>query len=237
MNFKRLQKLIAERSSYSRRKAEELITSGRVKVNGIVVKDLGTKVKDSDEVMLDNVPLLKKEKKYVLLYKPPGVLSSVSDPKNRTTVVDLIGEPLLYPVGRLDYDTSGLILLTNDGEFANLMMHPRYEIAKTYEVKINGFVPKYKIKLLEKGLDTPNIKTSPAKVRVKRQGKKTSTLEVTIREGINHEIKRMFKEIGYEVVKLKRITYGNLDLNGLKMGEYRFLSKKEVSRLYNLAMK
>ena len=236
--MERLQKVIANLGYCSRRKAEEFIIGGKVKVNDNVVKELGTKVKTSDTIeingeILDN----NKSYEYYLLNKPRGVITSASDDKGRKTVVDLIQTGTrIYPVGRLDYDTTGILLLTNDGELANLLMHPSSNVEKHYVAKIEGIVDGYSIKKLRSGVLIDGIKTAPAKVKMTKVDKKnnTSIVELTIHEGKNHQVKKMFSSLGYEVIKLKREQIAFLDLTGLKPGEYRNLTIKEVKKLYSL---
>ena len=239
--MERLQKVIAESGYTSRRKAEILITSGKVKVNGTVVTELGTKVKSSDTISVeDNILDNSRNYEYYLLYKPREVISSVSDEHNRKTVVDLINtSERIYPVGRLDYDTTGAIILTNDGTLANKLMHPSSEIEKKYIAKVSGLVSGYEIKQLRSGIYIDGKKTSPAKVKLKKYDKKTdkSLVELVIHEGKNHQVKKMFESIHHDVIKLKRETYANLDLTNLKPGEYRRLTNKEVAILYSLIKK
>ena len=227
--MERLQKVIANLGYTSRRKAEELIQAGKVKVNGEIVKELGTKVKTSDTIEVENTILDNcKNYEYYLL---------VSDECGRKTVVDLIQtKERIYPVGRLDYDTTGIILLTNDGCLANKLMHPSSNIEKKYIAKVNGLVSGYDIKRLRDGVVIDGKKTSKAKVNLKKYDKKTdkSLVELIIHEGRNHQVKKMFEAINHEVLKLKREKYANLDLTGLKPGEYRKLTNKEVAILYSL---
>ncbi|MBQ4263437.1 MAG: rRNA pseudouridine synthase [Bacilli bacterium] len=236
--MERLQKYLSAQGIASRRKCEELIKEGKVKVNGKIVKVLGTKVSKTDEVLVDNKPVNNIEKEYYLLYKPEGVISSVKDEKNRKTVVDLIDtKARIYPVGRLDYDTSGIILLTNDGELSNLLSHPSGNIEKLYSVKVSGILKGNHIKMLESGIVIDGMKTKKAKAKLKKIDKanQKSYIELTITEGRNHQVKNMFNALGFKVVKLKRLKYSFLDLTGLKKGEYRPLTIKEVKQLYNIA--
>ncbi len=234
--MERLQKVIANSGYTSRRKAEELIQSGKVKVNGVTIYELGTKVNTTDLIEIDGNILQKEEQKvYFLLYKPRGVVTTTNDDKNRKTVVDLIDTQMrIYPVGRLDYDTTGILLLTNDGVLANALMHPKNNIDKVYIAKIKGLVGKEQINQLQNGVIIDGQKTSKAKARIKKYDKKTNTsiVELTIHEGKNHQVKKMFEAIGYSVVKLKREKISFLDLTGLKSGEYRMLSPKEIKKLY-----
>ena len=238
--MERIQKVIANRGFCSRRKAEELLVKGKIKVNGEVIRELGTMVSETDIIEVDDKVVNREEKEYILLYKPRGVITSTSDEKNRKTVIDIIkSKKRLYPVGRLDYDTSGLLLLTNDGELTNKLIHPKSEIDKKYIAKIKGFVSKESINKLCKGVIIDNYKTAPAKARLKKYDKKTdcSIVEIIIHEGKNHQVKKMFNSLGFDVMKLKRETFAFLNLNGLKSGEYRNLTPKEVKILYSLVTK
>lgn len=236
--MERLQKVIANLGYTSRRNAEELIKDGKVKVNGVIVTELGTKVRTSDLIEVENTILdNNKNFEYYLLYKPREVISSVKDEVGRKTVVDLVSSSeRIYPVGRLDYDTTGLILLTNDGVLTNKLTHPSNKIDKTYVAKVEGLVSGYAIKKLRDGVIIDGKKTARAKVKLKSYDKKNnkSLVELTIHEGRNHQVKKMFENVGYQVLKLKREKYANLDLKGLKPGEYRKLSNKEVAILYSL---
>ena len=224
--MERLQKVIANSGYCSRRKAEELIKNGKVMVNGKKIEELGFKVDGNDIITVENK---------ILLYKPRGVVTTTSDEKGRKTVLDLIKtSKRLYPVGRLDYDTSGLLLLTNDGELTNILIHPKNEIDKVYIAKINGIMNGFEIKTLEKGVLIDGKKTAPCKVKVRKKEKDSSIIELTIHEGKNHQVKKMFETIGFKVLKLKREKLAFLNLSGLKPGEYRYLSIKEVKMLYSL---
>ncbi len=235
--MERLQKVISSSGLTSRRKAEELILKGKVKVNGVVVKELGTKVSSEDYIEVEGKALQKELKKYYLLYKPREVISSASDEKGRKTVVDLIKcKERIYPIGRLDYDTTGIILLTNDGELSNHLTHPSHNIEKEYLAKVKGFFKKEDAVSLSNGIMLEGKKTKPALFKMDRYDKKTdsSYVKVVITEGRNHQVKNMFSALGYDVQKLKRERYAFLDLSGLKSGEYRQLSIKEVKQLYSL---
>lgn len=236
--MERLQKVIASSGITSRRKAEELILNGKVKVNGRVVLTLGTQVDSSDNIEVNDVVISKQDKVYYLLNKPREVIAAVSDDKGRKTVVDLIPEDKrIYPVGRLDYDTTGAIILTNDGEFANLLMHPKNEIDKCYIAKIDGVLTPKELMLLKNGVLVDGVKTRKARVKTRKidNNSNTSIVEITIHEGKNHQVKKMFESVGHEVLKLKREKIAFLDLTGLKSGEYRKLNHKEVTTLYSLA--
>lgn len=237
--MERLQKVIANSGYCSRRKAEEEIKKGHVTVNGRVVMELGTKVDTQDVVEINGTVIKKEEnKEYILLYKPRETITSVHDDKGRKTVLDCIdSEVRVYPVGRLDYDTTGLLLLTNDGELANLLMHPKTEIDKVYVAKIRGILTGVEINRLKSGIVIDGRKTAKAKIKVRKSDRKTMTsiVEITIHEGRNHQVKKMFEHVGHEVLKLKRERFAFLDLKGLRSGEYRYLSIKEVKKLYAMA--
>lgn len=237
MNMERLQKYMSECGVASRRKSEELITAGKVKVNGKVVTELGFKVSGTEDIEVNNVIVQREEKEYYLMYKSEGIITSTKDEKGRTTVVDLINsKKKIFPVGRLDYDTSGLLILTNDGELSNGLTHPKGDIEKMYSVKLKGILQGEDIKKLSNGILIDGIKTKKAKVKLKRVDKlnQKSYVDITITEGRNHQIKNMFDSLGFKVLKLKRKKYAFLTLDGLKIGEYRSLNNKEVGKLYNL---
>lgn len=236
--MERLQKVIADAGVTSRRKAEDLIINGKVRVNGEVVKTLGVKVSGNDIVEVNGVMLQnEKVKKYYLLNKPRGVISSAHDEKNRPTVVQYIDtDARIYPVGRLDYDTTGLILLTNDGELANRLAHPRNKIPKTYIAKIEGLLNKDDIERLKSGImiDGRKVAVEDFKIRDKDFDKKTSLVEVTIVEGRNHIVKKMFESLKHPVIRLSRIKIAFLEIGKLKSGQYRELTIKEIKKLYSL---
>ena len=238
--MERLQKRIAQAGVASRRKAEELITSGKVKVNGKIVTELGTKVENHDEIEVDGKIITMEDKEYYLLNKPRGVITSTDDDKNRKTVIDLIDTTArIYPVGRLDYDTTGALLLTNDGEFANIMMHPANEIDKVYLAKLNGIIKGEQIQTLKKGVKLDNAVVKASRVKLKKVNieNNTSMVEITIHEGKNHQVKRMFEAVGYQVDKLTRERIGIFQLEGLRSGEYRKLTPKEVQIVYSYRKK
>jgi len=234
--MERLQKVIANAGHSSRRKAEELIQAGKVMVNDKVVTELGTKVSSNDKIVVEGILLQKDELVYFLLNKPVNIISTTSDEKGRKCVTDLINtDTRIYPVGRLDYDASGLLLLTNDGDLTNRLLHPSNEVPKLYLVKVDGVVKGFDIIQMKKGIIIDGINCIPDRVKLKRVNKKsqTSVLEITIHDGKTHEIKKLCASIGKKVIKLQRLTFGMLTIGGLNPGEYRRLTPKEVKVLYN----
>ncbi len=230
----RLQKALAHSGVASRRRAEEYIREGRVKVNGQVVNEMGVVVTANDNIEVDGKPIkLESKKVYILLHKPKGYITSVSDPKGRKTVIDLIDgiEERIYPVGRLDYDSSGLLFLTNDGQFANFLMHPKHEILKTYIVTVKGKPSENAIQSLRKGIKIENYITAPAYVNVLSIYENKTKLEITIHEGRNRQVRKMCEKIGNPVIRLKRVAYGGVQLGNLKLGEWRYLTESEKKRL------
>lgn len=236
--MERLQKVLAQAGVASRRKSEELIASGHVKVNGKVVTEMGVQVDVHDEIEVDGKVIGKEEKVYYLLNKPKQCISAVKDDRGRATVMDCFGEmkERIFPVGRLDYETTGILLMTNDGDFANKMMHPRSHIKKTYEVAVNGVLTDNMCRMLERGIKLDDGKTLPAEVLIlQRSEKKNKTvLHITIQEGRNREVRRMMEYFHCEVTRLNRIQYAFLDLGNLRQGQYRKLRMYEVKKLLNL---
>ena len=235
--MERLQKVIANSGYTSRRKAEELILEGKVKVNDEIIDTLGYKVGDKDKIYIDDVLLEKEKKVYYLLNKPRGVVCSTDDDKNRKIITSLIDTEIrIFPVGRLDYDTTGVIILTNDGELSNIITNSKNNIEKVYVAKIRGFITPDKLYSLKNGIVIDGIKTKKAKVKIKNYDKKTNTsiVQITITEGRNHQVKKMFEAIGHEVLKLKRERIAFLTLEGLPSKGYRTLTIKEVKQLYSL---
>lgn len=238
--MERLQKVMAEAGVASRRASEKLIATGHVQVNGQTVTTLGTKVTAKDKIEVDGVPLHREKQVYYLLNKPRGVISSAHDEKGRRTVVDILREDeieeRIYPVGRLDYDTTGLLLLTNDGALANKMMHPKFAVDKTYVAKVKGLISNDDLKQLQTGVKVDGRRTKPAKTRLKGtdREKKTSIVQLTIHEGHYHQVKRMLAAVGHPVIKLHRESYGFLNLQGVQPGDYRELRPEEVKRLNRL---
>ncbi len=238
-NLERLQKVIAKSGYCSRRKAEELISEGKVKVNGETITTLGTKIKGSDVVTVDDKLIVSEDPVYYILHKPKGYLSSTVNENSKESVISLFEDvnERIYPIGRLDYNTSGLLLLTNDGEFANLMMHPRFKIAKKYSIRCKGKLSGKDIFKLENGIVIDGYKTKRANVKIHKYNsiKDVTILEMTIYEGRNQQIRKMFLNIGHGVRQLKRIEYGALNLQGLEVGQWRRLKIHEIKEMYNLA--
>lgn len=234
----RLQKVISHAGIASRREAERLIIEGRVAVNGSIVTQLGTKVDPTcDKVKVDG-KLVKSfpEKVYIVVNKPVGCVSTLKDPQERPVVTDLLGSitTRVFPVGRLDYDAEGLLLLTNDGELAHRLQHPRYRISRTYEVKVKDIPTDDELSRVRKGIQLEDGVTLPAKVTFLKKAVKNCWLKITIYEGRNKQVKRMCTAIGHPVMKLKRVKIGPLGLGSLSQGQYRHLVKDEVKKLYAL---
>ncbi len=237
----RINKFIAHSGVASRRKAEELIKKGLVTINGQVITEFALTVKSGDRVEVEGLPIYNEEKVYYLLHKPRGVISSVSDDKGRKTVLDLLPEvkERIYPVGRLDWDTSGVLILTNDGDFTDKMIHPRNEINKVYVARVQGIADKEKLRPLTRGITVDGRKTQPAVYKILKVDpvKQRSVVELTIHEGRNHQVKKMFEAVGMPVDKLSRTCFAHLDLTGLRPGEFRRLNKKEISKLHEEAVR
>ena len=231
----RLNKFLASCGAASRRGADELIASGRVRVNSIVVTELGKMVEtDNDTVTLDGKKVEPVSKMtYIMLYKPKGCITSLRDEKGRKTVYDYLDVevPHLVPVGRLDYDTEGLLLLTNDGELVNRLAHPSSEVPKSYLVRAEGEFPEHILAKLRKGVEIDGVKTKRSKVKLLEQGEKEAKLLVTITEGRNRQVRRMFEAVERNVVFLKRVAIGDLRLGGLARGAWRYLREEEVEYL------
>lgn len=233
--LERLQKIISAAGITSRRASEELILAGRVAVNGVVVTELGSKADASrDTVTVDGKPLMITSKKlYILLYKPVGYMTTMDDPEGRPLVTDLLKEvgERVYPVGRLDYNTEGLLLLTNDGEWANHLMHPRHEVEKEYHVRVRGKVHRSQLDQLAGGVDIDERKTASATVRMIKEGDQNDWFSITIHEGRNRQVRRMCEAVSLSVVRLRRVRYGTLVMGDLKPGEFRLLTDAEVRSL------
>lgn len=232
----RLQKYLAEAGIASRRKCEEYITDGRIKVNGKVINELGTKVNpEKDEIYFDDKKIENKEELvYILLNKPIGYVTTAKDQFNRDTVMNLIKiKERVVPVGRLDMYTSGALLLSNDGNFVYKITHPKHEINKTYTVTLKGIVTKEDVEKLEKGVDIGGYTTKPAKVKILKTDieKNISRLEITIHEGKNRQVRKMCEAIEKKVQALHRTKIGNISVKTLKIGQWRYLTKKEIEEL------
>ncbi|MVP00083.1 pseudouridine synthase [Paenibacillus lutrae] len=239
--MERLQKVLAEAGVASRRKSEELISAGRVSVNDEVVTQLGFKVNPAEDVItVDGRGIRQQTKVYVILNKPKGVITSASDPKGRKVVTDYLPgiRERVYPVGRLDYDTEGLLILTNDGEFANLMMHPRHHVAKTYHATVKGVVHGSVLDKLRAGIKLDDGMTAPAEAEYVdvRPEKNETVISITIYEGRNRQVRRMFEAVSFPVMRLRRVQYGPLLLAGLPRGKYRILRNDEVNSLRDEAL-
>ncbi len=236
--MERLQKVIAASGVTSRRKAEELIVQGRVKVNGEIIDQLGYRVPKGATIQVDNQEINKENKVYYVMNKPRRTICAVSDDRERDTVMDYIKvSERVFPVGRLDFDTTGVLILTNDGEFANEIIHPRSHVEKKYEVSIRGVLTLDEIKQLRKGIELEDGMTLPAKITViaKNEEKKNMVIELIILEGRNRQIKRMMEHFGYEVKRLHRKSIGPVEIKGLKPGEIRLLKPYEIKQLRHLA--
>lgn len=235
--MERLQKYMASCGIASRRRCEEIIMSGRVKVNGKTIKELGTKIDaKNDKVTLDGKYITCEEKKiYIALNKPKGYVCTVSDEKGRKTVLDLVKvKERIYPVGRLDYDTTGLLLMTNDGEIYNNIIHPRKSIDKVYEAKIVGIPNEMEMDKFKNGIVLDERKTSPANITIIRTENDCSVVSVTIHEGRNRQVRRMCEAIGHPVIELNRVSIGNIKLKELQIGKWRYLYSEEIAYLKTL---
>lgn len=236
--LERLQKVMANHQVASRRKCEEMIVAGRVKVNGMIVRELGTKVSSKDDILVDDQPLVKQPKVYILMNKPSGTISTVKDEKNRKTVMDLLSPQdyaaRVYPVGRLDYDTSGLLLLTNDGDLTLKMTHPKFHVDKTYMAVVEGIISKQAVKALKDGVKLPGYTAKAAFVKVheRRSDSNESLVELVLTQGKNHQVKDMFSAVGFTVLKLTRTKFAFLTLDGVARGGYRYLKIHEVKKLF-----
>ena len=237
----RLQKVIAQAGIASRRKAEEMISSGLVKVNGEVMKGQGYVVSETDTVEVSGKIISKSEKKvYYILNKPKGFVTTVKDQFARPCVIDLVSEEInerVYPAGRLDYNTEGLLILTNDGDFVNKITHPKNKIEKKYVAIVNGKISEENIEKLKKGVVIDGKKTYPAKVFLSEIFKDKSVVEITISEGRNRQVRKMLEVVGHNVIELNRVSIGNLEIGNLKLGRIRKLNPNEVQALLNLADK
>ena len=235
MQAERLQKILSRAGITSRRKAEELILQGRVSVNGEIIRELGAKaVLGRDDIRVNSKAIkAKTEKVVVALFKPRSYVTTLDDPQGRPTVVDLLKSisERVYPVGRLDYDTEGLLLMTNDGELAHRLQHPRYKVPKTYLVKVRGHPPEEALAQLEQGINLEDGITAPAELHILEDDKKATWLTLTLREGRNHQVKRMCAAVGCPVLRLRRTKIGPIDLGNLQPGKSRRLKASEVRAL------
>ncbi len=235
----RINKYIASCGVCSRRKAEEFVLQGKVKVNGKVIANLATDIDETnDTVIVDGQRITPVSRFiYIMMYKPKGCVCTLKDEKGRKTVLDYLGDfegKRIFPVGRLDYDTEGLLLLTNDGDFSNRLMQPSSEIPKTYIAKVEGEIPESDLARLRKGVTIDGVKLNRCKIKVLGVENNISRLEITIYEGKNREIHKMFETIGKEIIFLKRVKIGDLKLGGLARGSYRYLTDKELNLLKRL---
>lgn len=233
----RLQKFLAHAGVASRRAAEDLIVRGKVRVNGKVVRELGTIVSTADRVDVSGTPVrLQTETVYVVMHKPTSVMTTMRDPQGRRTVADFLpkGLPRVVPVGRLDYDTSGVLLFTNDGELANVLTHPKFGVEKTYRVVVKGRLMPEEIKRLQSGVMLEEFRAAGARVKVVATGRDTSVLDITVHEGKNRQVRRMFEAVGHAVIALARLRFGPLRLGDLPPGQTRALTERELASLRNL---
>ncbi|MCI8348431.1 MAG: rRNA pseudouridine synthase [Firmicutes bacterium] len=232
----RINKYIAQAGIASRRKADELITNGNVKVNGAVMKELGYDVKDGDDVQVNGTQVKNNRKLvYVLVNKPLGMITSAKDEKDRATVMELVQDidERLFPVGRLDYNTTGALIMTNDGKLTYRITHPKHELEKTYRVLVKGVVSEEKVRRLRSGVDIGGYITKKAKVQIIKGGQKSTLVEVSIHEGKNRQVRKMFAAVGNPVQELERVAIGKIRLGHLRPGHYRKLTREEVEYLKN----
>lgn len=232
----RLNKYIADAGICSRRKADELIACGNVKLNGAVVREMGCTVEDGDVVVVNGRKIEAESKVYVVVNKPLGYITSMDDDKDRATVAELVADipERLFPVGRLDYNTTGLLIMTNDGQLTYTLTHPKHEVYKTYVAKVAGVISDTKLARLRKGVDIGGFITSPAKVRVIKQMPRHAVVEIKIKEGKNRQVRKMFAAVGNKVQALERTAIGDIRLGHLMEGHYRKLTKKEIEYLKSL---
>lgn len=239
-NLERLQKVLASCGVASRRKCEEIISSGRVKVNGVVVTELGTKVSRKDVIELDGKMLIREELVYYVINKPTGYLTTLSDPKGRRTILDLLDQETkkirIFPIGRLDYDTSGVLLLTNDGELSYRLTKSSKNVEKTYQARVDGIITQEAVTSLIKGVMIDGIMTKRAKLEVVSLDRenKSSLIKLTISEGRNRQVRKMCEAVGFPVKKLKRVEFAGISIEGLGVGDYRPLKPHEIKKLYSL---
>ncbi len=234
----RLQKILARAGLCSRRRAEQLIAAGRVTVNGQIITELGMKADPEQAVItVDGLPLRPKEERIaVLLHKPRGYVTTLSDPQGRPIVSDLLPPEIrtrLFPVGRLDLDSEGALLLTNDGELANRILHPKFEVRKTYEATVSGLPDTNSLRRLEEGIVIDGQKTWPAQARVLRREPSRTVVEIIIHEGRKRQVRKMFQALGHPVLRLKRTAYGSLRLGNLRSGQCRFLGENDIANIFS----
>ncbi len=234
----RLNKYMALCGVASRRKSDELIENKKVKVNGEIVQELGIDVDENRDIVEvnGNIINLEQENVYILINKPEGYITTVKDQFDRKTVLDLVKDidERIYPIGRLDYETSGLLILTNDGDLTYKLTHPKHEVVKTYLARLKFAPDKIKIEQFESGLKIEDYVTAPAEFKVIKKDHKQSICEIKIHEGKNRQVRKMCKAIGHPVLSLKRMAIGNIDIGNLKVGEYRNLTQKEINYLKSL---
>lgn len=233
----RLQKFMARCGVASRRKCEEIILQGRVKINGSTIKELGVKVNgDTDKVLVDEKEIfLEENKRYIMLNKPEGYVTTVKDEKGRKTIIDIVKvNERIYPIGRLDYDSSGLLILTNDGDIYNNIIHPRNTIDKVYIAKVKGIFTDNELEKFKKGVDIGDYITAEANIEVLRTFRDSSEVKISIHEGKNRQVRRMCLALGHEVLSLKRISIGKLSLKNLEKGQWRELTKEELNYIKDL---
>ncbi len=233
----RINKYLADCGVASRRKCDELISQGKVKLNGKVTRELGTDIKPTDVVMFENRVVRPTVRRvYFKLHKPKGYVTTASDEKGRKTVVELMRkvQERVYPIGRLDYDTEGLLILTNDGDITNILTHPKNAVKKTYIASIEGEITIDDVKKISKGVDIGGYVTQPCSVSILDKDEKFTRVEVIISEGKNHQVKKMFEAVGKNVAFLKRVSIGEIKLGGLARGEYKALTTKEIAYLKSL---
>ncbi len=232
----RLQKILAQAGLASRRGAEQLMLAGRVTVDGQVVTQLGCKVDPRRvRITVDGKEIRSEEKIYLLLNKPAGYITTLSDPQGRKLVTELVKDipERLFPVGRLDLDTEGALIMTNDGAFSHRILHPSHEIKRTYEALVAGSPGRETLRRLSTGIELDGVRTFPAKLRVLRQEPGKTLVEIIIHEGRKRQVRRMFQAVGHRVLHLRRTAYGNLRLNDLPLGQYRALNQAELARIFS----
>ncbi|MBQ9061074.1 MAG: rRNA pseudouridine synthase [Firmicutes bacterium] len=230
----RLNKYIASAGICSRRKADELIAAGNVKINGAVMREMGYDVQEGDRVSVNGRPIEAADHKvYVAVNKPKGYITSMDDDRDRATVAELVKDipERLFPVGRLDYNTTGLLLMTNDGDLAYRLTHPKHEVYKTYVALVSGIISDARLARLRKGVDIGGFVTSPARVKVIKQNPRSTLVEISIREGKNRQVRKMFKAVGNNVMELERIAIGDVRLGHMQQGHYRKLTRQEIEYL------